>query len=85
MIDFKTVGKWIQRFVKDAGFDELSFEMEQTMVNEVMQAAFGDEPLYVVDVEKYDRYGQQFNPVERLKTLGVLVQMWPIKESDEGS
>ncbi len=46
MIDYEAVGKWIQRFVKDAGFDELPFEMEQTMVNEVMQAALSDRPLY---------------------------------------
>ena len=66
--DYLVVGKWIQRFVKDAGFDELSFEMEQTMVDEVMNAALGNAELY------------RAVPFEQL--LGV-EQVWPEDNDDE--
>ena len=30
-------------------------------------------PSWRFDQSKYDRYGEQFNPVERMKILGVLI------------
>ena len=74
MIDYIAVGKWVQRFVKNAGFDELSFEMEQTMVNEVMQAALGDNTYYRLNWEGQWPVPQ---PIRQHIADGIWVQVWP--------
>ena len=85
MIDYIAVGKWVQRFVKDAGFDELPFEMEQTMVNEVMQAALGDsllyEPVYL-DGRDTSNAAPHVNGMDwKGRRWGDWVRVWPKVES----
>lgn len=89
--DYIAIGKWLQQFVKDAGYEPLTFEMEQTMANEIVDAALGSKVLLVesypnpgdgtaLSEEEHDEAHEAWYQIQEAERLGYLVQVWPLKE-----